>query len=290
MTIPAVRNGILVGVDPREQSVPALSWAVEEAARRRIPLRLVVAIPPTRDTHHVDTLPHYRALKAQGEGALAAAAGVVTGMRPEVPVGTELLDGVPAAVLCRAAAQARMVVVGSRRLSRPEEIISASSVAVPVSARADCPVVVVARPEPTGRSGSPHLVVGVDGSDTSRAAVAFAAEEASVRGASVHAVAVWHRPIVHLGDEAAAVEELRRVLSETVAGWGETYPDVEVTQEVLRGHPVEKLATASAEAQAVVVGRRGHGGYSGMRLGSVVHGLLHRAQCPVITVPTHRHG
>ncbi|QNE73372.1 universal stress protein [Streptomyces finlayi] len=289
MTDSAVRKDILVGVDPREQSVPVLSWAVEEAARRRLPLRLSVSVPPTRDTHRVDMLPHYMALKEQGEKALAAAAEVVAAMRPEVPVRTELLDGAPAAVLCQGAARARMVVVGSRRLSRPEEILSASSVAVPVSARADCPVVVVVGPEPTGRSGSPHLVVGVDGSDTSRAAVAFAVEEASVRGASVHAVAVWHRPIVHLGDEAAAVEELRRVLSETVAGLGERYPDVEVTQEVLRGHPVEKLAAASAEALAVVVGRRGHGGYSGMRLGSVVHGLLHRAECPVITVPTHRH-
>ncbi|CAM5655065.1 universal stress protein [Streptomyces narbonensis] len=54
---------------------------------------------------------------------------------------------------------------------------------------------------------------------------------------------------------------------------------------MLIGSPVENLADAAEHALAVVVGRRGRGGYSGMRVGSVVHGLLHRAHCPVITVP-----
>ncbi|MCZ0983216.1 universal stress protein [Streptomyces diastatochromogenes] len=54
---------------------------------------------------------------------------------------------------------------------------------------------------------------------------------------------------------------------------------------ILRGHPVEELTRASREALAVVVGRRGRGGCSGTRLGSTVHGLLHHAACPVITVP-----
>ncbi|WP_342669639.1 universal stress protein [Streptomyces vietnamensis] len=66
---------------------------------------------------------------------------------------------------------------------------------------------------------------------------------------------------------------------------GGEVPDVRLTHEVLIGSPVETLADAAEHALAVVVGRRGRGGYSGMRLGSVVHGLLHRAHCPVITVP-----
>ncbi|WP_329319042.1 universal stress protein [Streptomyces sp. NBC_01715] len=60
---------------------------------------------------------------------------------------------------------------------------------------------------------------------------------------------------------------------------------MEISCEVIRGNPVEQLALASLGAFAVVVGRHGSGGYSGMRIGSVVHGLLHRAECPVITVP-----
>ncbi|HET9382581.1 MAG TPA: universal stress protein [Streptomyces sp.] len=280
----AVRNRVTVGIDPREQHVPALAWAVEEAARRRSPLHLVVAVPPLPGGQHVDAPWRRTMLRAQGEGALAEAAAAVRALRADVPVTTELLDGVPSSVLCRQAARARMLVVGSRRLSRPEELFSAGSVVVPVSARADCPVVVVREPEHAGER-RPHLVVGVDGSESSRAAVDVAVEEAAVRGAALRAVWVWRRPVVSFGDEAAGLDERRRMLSEALAGWADKYPDVEITHEVLRGHPVEELARASAGALVVVVGRRGRGGYSGMRLGSVVHGLLHRAECPVITVP-----
>ncbi|MBO0518375.1 universal stress protein, partial [Streptomyces beijiangensis] len=97
--------------------------------------------------------------------------------------------------------------------------------AVPVSARANCPVVVVGEPEQAGQR-HPHLVVGVDGSESSRAAVEFAVEEAALHGAALHAVWVWRRPVVSFGDEAAGLDERRRILSETVAGWGGRYPDV----------------------------------------------------------------
>ncbi|MEU0112387.1 universal stress protein [Streptomyces bobili] len=275
---------MIVGIDPREQPVPALAWAAEEAVRRRLPLRLVVAVPPLPGGQHIDTPWRRTMLRAQGESALAEAVATVRALHAEVPLTTELLDGIPSAVLCQKGAQARLLVVGSRRLSRPEEIFSAGSVAVPVSAHADCPVVVVREPEPAGER-HPHLVVGVDGSQSSRAAVDFAVEEAALRGAALRAVWVWRRPVVSFGDEAAGLGERRRILSETVAGWADKYPDVEITPEVLRGHPVEELALASVGALVVVVGRHGRGGYSGMRLGSVVHGLLHRAECPVITVP-----
>ncbi|MFI8304542.1 universal stress protein [Streptomyces sp. NPDC085927] len=285
----AVRNEVIVGIDPREQSVPALAWAADEAVRRRSPLRLVVAVPPLSGGQHVDAPWNRTMLRVQGEGALADAIATVRALYAEVPLATELLDGTPAAALCRKAVQARMVVVGSRRLSRPEELLSAGSVAVPVSARADCPVVVVREPERAGQR-HPRLVVGVDGSGPSRAAMEFAVEEAALHGAALHAVWVWRRPVVSFGDEEAGLDERRRILSETVAGRGGRYPDVKITHEVLRGHPVEELARASTGALVVVVGRRGRGGYSGMRLGSVVHGLLHRAECPVITVPESRHG
>ncbi|WP_156724884.1 universal stress protein [Streptomyces apocyni] len=281
----AARDEVLVGVDPREVSVPVLAWAAAEAARRGVPLRLLLSVPPLHETRHVDTSPHYMSLRAEGEKALATAADTVRALRPDLPVTTQLLDGMPAAVLCRqAAAHARLVVVGSRRLSRPEEILSAGSVIVPLSAQADCPVVVVGEPEHTEHRPG-RLVVGVDGSESSRAAVEFAFEEASMRDAAVRAVSVWQRPLIAFGDDQAVLDERRRLLGEALSDWTRKYPDVPVTQEVLRGHPVERLAQASADALAVVVGRRGRGGYTGMRLGSVVHGLLHRAHCPVITVP-----
>ncbi|MFF1479087.1 universal stress protein [Streptomyces sp. NPDC058301] len=285
----AVRNEVMVGIDPRQQSIPALAWAVDEAVRRRLSLRLVTAVPPVPDGQHIDAPWRWTVIRAQGEDALAEAVATVRALHAEVPLTTELLDGTPSAALCRKAAQTLMIVVGSRRLTRPEELFSVGSVAVPVSARADCPVVVVREPEHAAER-HPHLVVGVDGSESSRAAVEFAVEEAALHGAGLRAVWVWRRPVVSFGDEAAGLEERRRMLSETVAEWAHKYPDVQITREILRGHPVEELALASVSALLVVVGRHGRGGYSGMKLGSVAHGLLHRAECPVVTVPESGHG
>ncbi|KIF04914.1 universal stress protein, partial [Streptomyces sp. RSD-27] len=193
----------------------------------------------------------------------------------------ELTAGSPAAALCRAAQEARMVVLGSRHLRRTAEFLSAGSTVVPVSAQAGCPVVVVGDAEHISQQ-PPYLVVGVDGSPSAGAALAFAFEEADLRAAALRAVCVGQPPAFSPHDGEAA---RRALLSEATAGLSDTYPDVRVTHEVLTGHPVEELGRAAEHALAVVVGRRGRGGYTGMRLGSVVHGLLHRAHCPVITVP-----
>ncbi|WP_406732563.1 universal stress protein [Streptomyces sp. NBC_01794] len=285
MTALAERREMIVGVDPQHQSRPALAWAADEAHRRHLALRLLLAVPPLHDTRHADATAHRIDLRRRGAEALTSAASWARARHGKLEVMTDLLDGVPAPALCRHSEQARMVVLGSRRLGRAEEFFSASSVVVPVSAQADCPVVVVGEPEHVAQQ-PPYLVVGVDGSQASRAAVAQAFEEASLRGAGLRALWIWPPPVVSFTGEAEAVHERRRLLSETTAGWSEKYPDVALTHEVVRGHPVEKLARASEHALAIVVGRRGRGGYTGMRLGSVVHGVLHRALCPVITVPT----
>ncbi|GHG06904.1 universal stress protein [Streptomyces filamentosus] len=275
---------IVVGVDPVREGGLAPAWAADEAHRRGLALRLVVAVPPPHDTQHVDDTPRHQAGTRRGKDALRAAADLVRARQPDVHVGSALVDGFPAAVMAGMAQRASMTVLGSRHLSRTEEFLSAGSLVLPVTAQARCPVVVVGDAEHITHD-PPHLVVGVDGSESSRAALAFAFEEADLRRCAVRAVAVWQPPVftLHTGDTLFHAE--RRLLSETTAGWAEKYPDVRLTHEVLVGSPVELLAGAAEHALAVVVGRRGRGGYTGMRVGSVVHGLLHRAHCPVITVP-----
>ncbi|MFI1979798.1 universal stress protein [Streptomyces wedmorensis] len=174
--------------------------------------------------------------------------------------------------------------VGSRRLGRVAEVLSEGSVIVPLAARAECPVVVIREPEHT-TVHPPVIVVGVDGSGDCRAAVSFAVAEASLRGARLMAVRAWPRPLLSRGDEIEDSADRRRLLAESVAGCTESHPDVAVDHVIIRGHPVEELTRVSREALAVVVGRRGRGGYSGIRLGSTARGLLHHAACPVITVP-----
>ncbi|MET8507228.1 universal stress protein [Streptomyces sp. NPDC004787] len=284
MTRTTARRDIAIGIDPVKNWHLALAWAVDEAHLRGVGLRLVVAVPPQHDTQHVDDTPRRLAQRQAGTEALRTALAWAHARQPAVKADSSLLDGFPAAVLAGLSQEAGMVVLGSRHLSRTEEFLSAGSLVVPVTAKAHCPVVVVGDAEHVTQE-TPYLVVGVDGSESSRAALAWAFEEADLRRCALRAIAVWQPPVfsLHSGDTLFHAE--RRLLSETTAGWAEKYPDVRLTHEVSIGSPVETLANAAEHALAVVVGRRGRGGYTGMRVGSVVHGLLHRAHCPVITVP-----
>ncbi|WP_413754516.1 universal stress protein [Streptomyces sp. R-74717] len=278
------RGEIVVGIDPARNWHLSLAWAADEAHRRGLELRLVVAAPPSHDRREGDDSPRRKDMLQAGADALQEGADWVRARHPQLQPATDLLDGFPVPVIGALSARARMVVLGSRHLSRTAEYFSAGSLVVPVTAQARCPVVVVGDAEHVTQQPT-YLVVGIDGSESSKAALGLAFEEADLRGAVLRAVSVWQPPVFMLHDEKVAVQAQRRMLSETTAGWPLRYPDVHLTHEVPTGHPVEELAGASEYALAVVVGRRGRGGYTGMRLGSVVHGLLHRAHCPVITVP-----
>lgn len=278
------RRELVVGIDPAQDWHLPLAWAADEAHRRGLELRLVVAVPPQHDTQHCDDGPRRMSMLQSGSKALDAGADWARARHPQLQPVTDLLDGLPASVIARLSEQARMIVLGSRHLNRTTEYFSAGSLVVPVTAQARCPVVVVGDAEHVTQQPT-YLVVGIDGSESSKAALGLAFEEADFRGAALRAVSVWQPPVITLHDAKAAVQAQRRMLSETTAGWSLKHPDVHLAHEVPTGHPVEELARASEHALAVVVGRRGRGGYTGMRLGSVVHGLLHRAHCPVITVP-----
>ncbi|MCX4966107.1 universal stress protein [Streptomyces sp. NBC_00654] len=284
MTGTTDRRDIVIGIDPVKNWHLALAWAADEADRRQSRLRLVVAVPPPHHTQHVDNSPRHTTQLDAGTETLRTAAAWVYARQPGVHTISSLLEGTPAGVLAGLSRDAGMVVLGSRRLSRTEEFLSAGSLVIPVTAQAHCPVAVVGDAEHATQK-PPYLVVGVDGSRASRAALALAFEEAELRHCALRAIAVWQPPVftLHTGDTLFHAE--RRLLSEATAGWSQKYPDVRLTHEVPIGSPVELLADAAEHALALVVGRRGHGGYTGMRVGSVVHGLLHRAHCPVITVP-----
>ncbi|MFG3344183.1 universal stress protein [Streptomyces sp. NPDC048018] len=284
MTSTTDRGDVVIGIDPVKNWRMALAWASDEAHLRGRRLRLVVAIPPQHDTQHVDDTPRHLAQRQAGTEALRSALAWARARQPDTRPTSSLLDGFPAGVLAGLSHEAGVIVLGSRHLSRTEEFLSAGSLVVPVTAKARCPVVVVGDAEHVTQA-TPCLVVGIDGSESSRAALAWAFEEADLRRCALRAIAVWQPPVFSLHSADTLFHAERRLLSETTAGWAEKYPDVRLTHEVPIGSPVETLAEAAEHALAVVVGRRGRGGYSGMRVGSVVHGLLHRAHCPVITVP-----
>lgn len=283
------RAPIVVGLDPDPDRRAALVWAADEADRRRLPLVLVLAqylpSPGYRPTGGRPSWEEWdAALHESGERVVRDSVAVVESRHPDVPVSGLLAEGHPVWVLQQHARGAALVVLGSWHLSAWRERFASAAVALPLAAGAPCPVVVVAEPEHLTHE-PPYFVVGVDGSPRSAVAVDFAFEEAALRGALLQAVYVWHPPRLGVLDEHAAVQEGRRVLAETVAGRTADHPEVELRHEVVRGHPVAALTKASEHALGLVVGTRGHGGFTGMMLGSVSQGVLHYARCPVFTVP-----
>ncbi|WP_171112833.1 MULTISPECIES: universal stress protein [unclassified Streptomyces] len=289
MTHAAGRKPIVVGVDPDPDRRAALAWAADEAARRRLPLLLVLAqnlpTPGYRPTGGRPSWEQWNeALHAKGDRVLKEAVAFVESRHPQGTVSGLLAEGHPAWVLREQAQDATEVVLGSWHLSAVQELFTSVAVALPLIAHAPCPVVVVPEREHVTRQ-PPHFVVGFDGSPQSAAAVDFALEEAALHGAALRALHVWHPPRLGVLDEDAALQECHRLLSETVAARAAAHPEVELHHEVVRGHPVQVLTKVSEDALGLVVGTRGHGGFTGMLLGSVSQGVLHHAHCPVITVP-----
>ncbi|MGW5134769.1 universal stress protein [Streptomyces sp. NPDC004135] len=263
---------IVVGVDPDPGRRVALAWGADEADRRGLPLRLVHAEGPDASREPADDL-------------LKGALSFVEKRRPSLAVTTLTAQGHAASVLADQSHHATQVVVGSRHLSTGRELFTSAAVALPLTARAACPVVVLREAEHITQR-PPYFVVGVDGSPHAAAAVDLAFEEASLHGGAVlRTLYVWHTPLLGVLDEHAAIQECRRLLSETVAGRTAAHPDVELHHEVVTGHPVQTLVEASAHALGLVVGARGYGGFRGMLLGSVSQGVLHHARCPVLVVP-----
>jgi nucleotide-binding universal stress UspA family protein len=133
------------------------------------------------------------------------------------------------------------------------------------------------------------IVVGVDGSEQSKAALRWAVEEARLRGVSVRAVYAWSLPPMAAGAGVVmvpALEDLRRNGEELLdTAISETPTEgVQVERASIQGSPARVLVEAAKDADMLVVGSRGHGGFVGLLLGSVGQQCAHHAGCPVVVV------
>jgi nucleotide-binding universal stress UspA family protein len=149
-----------------------------------------------------------------------------------------------------------------------------------------------------GRSpGNGRIVVGVDGSHGSRAALEWAIREAQVHASSVHILVAWQYPQTTsssawgLGmDPSLDVQEAVAAASAEAASRlglkASAQGDVATTWEAIEGNPARALLAASEDADLLVVGSRGHGAFVGALLGSVSHQVVAHARCPVVVVPT----
>ncbi|MFG2602511.1 universal stress protein [Streptomyces sp. NPDC048514] len=282
---------ITAGVDGTEESRAALDWAAREAVRRGLPLRVLHAwryaealATADRDTQH----------RWVQEG-VAEAVRAVAERHPELTVNVDVVEGGAAHSLARVAAEAEMLVLGSRGHG-PVVGFLLGSVGQQVIAEAAGPVVLVrAGDRPTAEAAGRDVVVGQHGGpEDSAAALRFAFEAAAARRATVRAVRAWTLPPVFayspgslkLLDDAGGLEPYeKRMLAEALQPWRERFPDVPVAQHIEMGSAGQVLLSVVGRAQLMVVGRRAHRTAVGARIGSVAHGVLHHADCPVAVVP-----
>ena len=287
------RRTVVVGVDGSPQALRAVRWAVPEARRRQAVLQLVTALAWTEDPMvglpALSKAPYGQYLREAAEKGLAAAGDVATEVDPDVPVEREVVLSFPAGALLERSQAAELLVVGDHGRGRIASAV-AGSVALSVAARSACPVVVVRGAIP---DGALPVVVGIDGTPLSEAAIPFAFDAAAARHVPLIAVHTWLDEIndpalAELVDWQTAAVRAEEILAERLAGWGEKYPDVPVQRLVARGRAGRALLDEAARAQLAVVGSRGHGEIAGLLLDSVSNALVHGAGCPVAIVRSTR--
>ena len=284
---------ITAGVDGTEESLAALDWAAREAVRRDRTLRVVQAwrFQPYEAIDAAD--PDTQAGWVR-DGLDEALRGV-TARHPHLDVVSEVVSGDSAETLVAAAAEAEMLVLGSRGHG-PVVGFLLGSVGQQVIAGATRPVVLVrAGDQPTAEAAGREIVVGQQGdAEDSADVLRFAFETAAARGAGVRVVRAWTVPPVFayspgsmaLLDEAGGLEPFeKKSLAAALQPWREQFPDVPVIEHVEIGSAGQVLLSMAARAQLMVVGRRAHRTSVGARIGSVAHGVLHHAPCPVAVVP-----
>ena len=287
-------NIVLAGTDGSDPSFQAVEWAAHTAALRGAALRVIAvpALPPRmpwpRAAHSTpDTVADL--IRGSYERALATAAIRAAKAEPGVVVDTALVPGRPAATLAEAAADALMLVVGSRGAGGFAALVL-GSVSRYVATLAPAPVVVARQGTAAGHG---EVVIGVRDLDQPTA-IGFAFEEARLHQARLRAVHAWHwlLPEMRLAGTERAAADARDVtaqaatwLADLLAPWQQKYPDVEVTPDVVYGSPGRMLAVASAGADLVVLGRDGAGNSGHPGAGAITHALLNHARSPVAIVP-----
>jgi nucleotide-binding universal stress UspA family protein len=260
---------VVVGVDGSAESLAALDLAADEALARVTCLTVVHAFEPQ------PLSPAFARELTQVRQMVSAAEDRARAEHPGLAVSSVVTPGDPAEVLLERAARASLALLGYRGHGGRHEA-ETGRVAARVAVRAIQPVI-VCRPFDRPHTGSDPrpVLVGVDGLVGCEAAVAFAFEEAALRGAPLHAAYVCGP-----GERTAW-----RVLADALAVWSAKYPQVQVIRHIRRSaDPVNELIDASHGAQLAIVGRHDRYGLPRRMLGAVAGQLLDRAGCSVAVV------
>ncbi|MEX5719515.1 universal stress protein [Geodermatophilus maliterrae] len=296
----ATTTEVVVGLDGSAGARTALAWGLQEARLRGGAVRPVTVWPQDRPPHVHDAgigRPDVADLERDVRsrmGTEAAEVAAATGCEA-VPVRPEMRYGQPAQQLIDAAEPDGLLVVGSRGRG-PVRGAVLGSVSQQCAQHARGPVVVVRDDDSTHgavlwQQPASRVVVGVDGSAGSAAALRFAEAEARLRGGELHVVHAWtdtvsgyggppwERPVTTLREQADGV--LRESLQ---SAWQSGSPGVQVRAETVEGVEWDVLTEVAEAADLLVVGSRGRSGWSSLLLGSVGLRCIAYSPCPVAVV------
>ena len=282
-----VAGAIVVGTDGSEAAERAVQWAGAEAVLRERPLHIVHAVekwPYTAPLFAGTGKADY--LTRTGEALLKRERDRVRERWPELTTTTVLVPDETVAALKNQSDGAFEIVVGGRGRGGFAGMLLGST-SQRMAAHSDVPVVIV-RGE-GGHGEGNEIVVGVDLAWESGRVLEYAFEAAALHGVPLRAVHAWSAygmPIetsIVLNEDAVHQELVERVTT-AHEPLRSRYPDVEVETDVVMEHPVTALAAASRGARLLVVGVH-HRHWDALRLGSVSHGAVHYAGCPVAVVP-----
>ncbi|GAA2962262.1 universal stress protein [Microbacterium schleiferi] len=264
---PETSTTIVVGATSKPGSRRAIEWAVARAASTgaRLELLSVVggAVGAVGEQEVVQRAVDYEEAFLRNEAAALSSRGIDVTVR--------VTHGNPTKELVEASADAALLVIGSDHTGGADKHRGPHGTRI--VAGAHCPVVVVPDIDTTGRTG---VVVGVDGSEVSTAALAFAAAEASRFAEPLTVVSTW-MPVVYTGDIAPYPDMYLTDLQGTTEAFAQSmadevrkdHPHLEIVVHVDEGDPATVIAEVAASARLAVVGTHGRTGFARFLLGSV---------------------
>ncbi|WP_439659181.1 universal stress protein [Lentzea sp. HUAS TT2] len=277
---------VVVGFDGSDLARRAVLFGAEEASRCGADLQVIHAVraplPEPVFTPMSIPVPEFVTEETMAHAAqdhLAELAAEIKEGWPDLQVATHVRMGRPVDVL--AAEPGDLLVLGSSGRTGIAEMFLGST-AVELVSTAGRPVIVTRTGPVEGR-----VVVGVDGSETSTDAIAFAFEYAARHGRELLAIYAWNDvgwAELPEQDFDHVRADLSKLLDEQLAPHAAKHPEVHVAQEVAFDAPARALLTAADGAALIAVGSHGRGAVTRAILGSVSHAVLHHAPCPVAVV------
>ncbi len=278
---------IVIGVDGSASSVEALRWAAREADVRAANLVAVMAWGEEDfEDEHLDL----GVAEATSTSELRHLVVGALGEDPARSVALEVPRGDVVDHLVERARSSDLMVVGARGLGGFRGLLL-GSVSRACVRRSSCPVAVIHAPTTPRRDAAKRIVVGVDGSHDGDVALAWAVDEARLRGARLDVVHAWHAPYVGgaplmIPLDPGPFEDSARALLVSVIDRVDVRDLPHPPEQFLvPGSASAALLNIAEGADLVVVGTHGHRGMSSVVLGSVSSQVVHHATSPVVVVP-----